>query len=69
MCFGGGAPAVPVATPPPPIAREQDPVVQASLDAERRRRAQARGYASTMLTTGAGVTAPTAAPTKTALGL
>ncbi len=68
MCFGGG-PSIPAATPPPPVAREQDPVIQAAMDNERRRRAQARGYASTVLTSGAGLTAPAVAPTKTAIGL
>lgn len=47
---------------------EQDPAVQASLEAERRRQANAMGRQSTFLTGGAGLTAPATTATKTLLG-
>ena len=56
MSFGGGAPA---AIPAPPT--RSDAEVQEAALQERRRRANARGRASSILTSGQGVeSAPTA---------
>lgn len=65
MCFA--TPSVPSAPPPIPMAVEQDRAVTASIDAERKRRAQASGLASTMLTGPLGAAPPTGAG-KTLLG-
>jgi len=66
MCFSGANVGTP--TKPPAVATEQDPAVQAAMDADRKRRAAAGGYSSTILTGGAGVTPPTTTGLKTMLG-
>lgn len=66
MCFSG--PSLPAPQAPPPVATEQDAAVQASLDAERRRRALAAGRQSTILTGPQGVLAPPSGTAKTLLG-
>lgn len=68
MCFSQPKmPAVPAAIQNP---TEADPAVQASLDAERRRRAAAAGLASTVRNSGgqSGLVAPAATAPKTLLG-
>ena len=49
------APSMPAVAPPPKM---DDGAVQAAAEAERRRAANAKGRASTILTGGAGVTDP-----------
>lgn len=66
MCFS--SPSIPAATPPPSVAKEQDAAVQASLDAERRRRAMAQGKSSTILTGPLGAPSAPSGPPKTLLG-
>ena len=66
MCFS--SPSMPAVKPAPAIATEQDAAVQASLDAERRRRAMAQGKQSTILTGPGGVTTPSTGGPKTLLG-
>lgn len=66
MCLSKPSmPAVPAA---PATPTEQDPAVQASLEAERRRQANAGGRQSTLLTGGAGLTSPATTAPKTLLG-
>ena len=66
ICFSSPSiPAVPTAVQNP---REQDQAVQQSMEAERRRRAQAAGMASPLLTGGQGVTAPATTAPKKLLG-
>lgn len=67
MCFA--SPSIPRATPAPaPVVGPDDPSVQAAMDSERRRRAEAMGRASTILTGPGGVTAPASYAPKTLLG-
>ncbi len=66
MCFS--SPSMPAVPTPVLNPREQDQAVQQSLDAERRRRAQAAGLASTLLTGGQGVTTPATTAPKKLLG-
>lgn len=66
MC--GGRPSVPAPVVIPQTPTEQDPAVQASLEAERRRQANALGRQSTLLTGGAGLTTPATTAQKTLLG-
>lgn len=66
MCMPSGGQRSPNALPA--VATEQDPAVQAALDADRKRRAAAGGMSSTMLTGGAGLTAPATTAPKTLLG-
>ena len=47
MCFSG--PSAPAQQAPPPVATAQDPLIQAAMDADRRRRQSQGGYASTIL--------------------
>ncbi|MEX0809527.1 MAG: hypothetical protein WD044_12445 [Dongiaceae bacterium] len=56
----------PKAPPPPP--RIDDSAIEAAALAERHRRALAGGRVSTLLTGGAGVTAPAPVASKTLLG-
>lgn len=58
--------STPKPTPPAPTVATPD--VQAAAEAERRRNRNASGRASTMLTGGQGVTAPTNIGTNTLLG-
>lgn len=66
MCFS--KPSIPTPTAIPATPTEQDPAVQASLEAERRRQANAQGRQSTLLTGGAGLTTPATTTQKTLLG-
>jgi len=66
MC--GGSPRVPPPVVIPRTPTEQDPAVQASIDAERKRQTNTMGRQSTFLTGGAGLTAPATTSTKTLLG-
>jgi len=69
MCFASASmPTIPAAVQNP---TEQDTAVQASLDAEKRRRAAAAGQASTLLNTGgaAGLAPSTPTTGKTLLGV
>lgn len=67
MCFAG--PSMPGVTEAPKSPTEQDPVIQAKLADERKRRAQAAGLASTMLTGSSGLTMPaTTTNSKSLLG-
>lgn len=63
MCFFS-SPSMPAPPPPPPpppqLAKEADPAVKAARDDARRRAAGMQGYASTIQTTGLGVTGPAA---------
>lgn len=63
MCFGG---SVPTPKPLPPVA-DQDAAVTAARDADRKRRAAAGGFNSTVLTGGVPTTS-SANPLKTLLG-
>jgi hypothetical protein len=64
MCFFK-APKIP---PPPKPPRENAAEVQAAADRERRRRALAYGFASTIQTSPQGVMAPASTAPKTLLG-
>jgi hypothetical protein len=64
--FGGGAPAAP--SPPPPIPTMASPGVLAAQQAEASQQAQAAGRASTLLTSGTGVSTPAVTQKKTLLG-
>ncbi len=68
MCFS--SPSMPSPTAPPQAATAQDPAVQASLDADRKRRAAAGGFSSTVTNTGGSLGIPSAGFTtpKTLLG-
>jgi len=64
-CFGGSPPS------PPKIPQQEQKIQQASLDArdeERRRQRGKAGYESTLLTGGAGLTAPATTGQKSLLG-
>ena len=54
--------------PPPPPPERDDSAVQDAARAERRRQAGAKGRASTILTSGQGVTEDTPVVKKTLLG-
>lgn len=61
-------PPLPAPPPPPPTPTPADPAVsQAASDAMNRAKAAA-GYASTILTSPQGVTAPASTASKTLLG-
>lgn len=64
MCFGG---SVPTPKPLPPVA-ENDTAITAARDADRKRRAAAGGFNSTVLTGGAPKATNSANPLKTLLG-
>ena len=64
--FGGGAPAPPPAPLPPPDRGDAD--VQLAARNERLRQAGTRGRASTVLTSGKGVTDEATPVKKTLLG-
>ena len=68
MCFS--QPKIPSVPAPVQNPTEADPAVQASLDAERRRRAAAAGLAATVRNAGgqAGLAAPATTAPKTLLG-
>lgn len=65
MCLGGSGMADPKA---PVVATPADPQVTAALDAERKRRMQASGIKSTIVTGGAGLTAPARTAPATLVG-
>ena len=70
MCFS--SPAAPAPAPAPVVATAQDPVIQRSLDSERKRRAMQVGKQSTVLTgpqgTDAAITGTPSTPAKSMLG-
>ena len=66
MC--GGRPSVPAPVIIPQTPTGQAPAVQPPHEAERRRQANAGARQSTMLTGGAGLTAPATTAQKTLLG-
>ena len=68
MCMGGGTPSAPPPSPvaPPPI--QVDEAGMQGREAERRRRAQAAGSASTILTSPSGTQGNTQTTSKTLLG-
>lgn len=57
MCLAG-SPSLPAA--PLPAAKDTDPAVTAALERERQRQAAAGGRKSTILTTGSGLSTPSA---------
>lgn len=66
MCFGSSRPP-PQPLPPPPISGADDASIQAR-DEERKRRAQAKGSRSTVLTGPTGAQQSATTQTKTLLG-
>ena len=64
--FGGGAPSPPPPPPPPPDRSDVD--VQMAARNERLRQASTQGRASTVLTSGQGVTDEATPVKKTLLG-
>lgn len=62
------APKIPTPAPPPPVPSPINPVIQGAADDARIAASQAAGRASTILTSGQGVTAPPSAQKKTLLG-
>lgn len=73
MCVGSSSPpasptlpALP--PPPPPVPRRTDPEVSRAGTRNRQRAALAEGRASTILTSGLGLTSPASTTAKTVLG-
>ena len=66
MCLS--SPSMPSAPAPLPQVQQQDAAVMAANDSERRRQAAAAGRASTMLTSGQGITTPATTAPKVLLG-
>jgi hypothetical protein len=64
--FGGAAPAAPEPPPPPPDRGDAD--VQLAARKERLRQSKSQGRASTILTSGQGVTDEATPVKKTLLG-
>jgi hypothetical protein len=64
----GGAPAAPAPLPDPVLPQKSDADIQASRTNERKRRLAASGRASTILTSGTGVTDDSTSTKKTLLG-
>ncbi len=66
MCLS--TPKAPAPPPPPPATAEEDPEIRSRQEAERRRLRKAKGRASTILTSGLGVSSSDPSSRKTLLG-